>query len=307
VYCHVSHPLTILQTAAAATTADTAATDDDDDDNDDDEGESVGNSEGEDDEDNEDLLSDMGPKKVPAPAAAAAAAPKKGAPAKSGKNVDALADLLQGATITKGAVKKPAFTSYSTKVQDPFLIRTNFVDGDQWVEFDLSIAAASLCGDEINAVLVSEGWGISLQRGLYASFFTNRRLRKDLGVKYNKDSDKVTAHRKVCDEFKKKETSVRSGVVYGECQYIQLPCECTGLVERIYKGVVPTPITVPYPVTTNEDGMRVTVEEVHIQFMLHITFRVKTVSQLEKEKKKVVEVTHTNYDIFADYDSEGSL
>ena len=300
-YCHVSHPLTILQTAAAATTADTAATDDDDDD----EGESVGNSEGEDDEDNEDLLSDMGPKKVPAPAAAAAA-PKKGAPAKSG-NVDALADLLQGATVTKGAAKKPAFTSYSTKVQDPFLIRTVFVDGDQWVEFDVTLAAASLCGDEITVVLVSEGWGISLQRGSYASFFTNRRLRKDLGVKYNKDSDKVTAHRKVCDEFKKKETSVRSGVVYGECQYIQLPCECTGLVKRIYKGVVPTPITVPYPVTTNENGMEVTVEEEHIQFMLHITFRVKTVSQLEKEKKKVVEVTHTNYDIFADYDSEGSL
>jgi len=108
VYCHVSHPLTILQTAAAATTAATAATDDDD------EGESVGNSKGEDDEDNEDLLSDMGPKKVPT-AAAAAAAPKK-VPAKSG-NVDACADLLQGATVTKGAAKKPAFTSYLTKVQ----------------------------------------------------------------------------------------------------------------------------------------------------------------------------------------------
>ena len=63
-YCHVSHPRTKLQTAAAATTADTAATDNDDDD-DDDEGESVGNSEGEDDEDNEDLLSDMAPKKFP--------------------------------------------------------------------------------------------------------------------------------------------------------------------------------------------------------------------------------------------------
>ena len=75
VYCHVSHPLTILQTAAAATTAATATDDDD-------EGESVGNSEGEDDEDNEDLSDDdMGPKKVPA-----AAAPKK-APAKSG-NMD---------------------------------------------------------------------------------------------------------------------------------------------------------------------------------------------------------------------------
>ena len=86
VYCHVSHPLTILQTAAAATTAATAATDDN-------EGESVGNLEGEDDKDNEDLLSDMGPKKFPA---AAAAAPRK-APAKSG-NVDALANLLQGAS-----------------------------------------------------------------------------------------------------------------------------------------------------------------------------------------------------------------
>jgi hypothetical protein len=304
VYCHVSHPLTILQTAAAAaTTADTAATDDDDND----EGESVGNSEGQDDEDNEDLLSDMGPKKVPAPAAAAAAAPKKGTPAKSGK-VDALADLLQGATITKGAAKKPAFTSYSTKVQDPFLIRTVFVDGDQWVEFDVTLAAASLCGDEITVVLVSEGWGISLQRGSYASFFTTRRLRKDLGVKYNKDSDKVTAHRKVCDEFKKKETSsVRSGVVYGECQYIQLPCECTGLVEETFTGRVQTPIAIPFTTTTIVDGMSITETGDHIQFMVNKTFRVKTVSQLEKEKKKVVEVTHTNYDIFADYDSEGSL
>ena len=218
-YRHVSHPLTILQTAAAATTAATATTDDD-------EGESVGNSEGEDDEDNKDLLSDMGPKKVPA----AAAAPKK-APAKSG-NVDALADLLQGATVTKGAAKKSAFTSYSTKVEDPLLIHTVFVDGEQFVEFDMSIAAALLCGDGINAVLVSEGLGLSLQRGVYSSFFMNRRLWKDLGDKYNKDSNKVTAHRKVCDEFKKKETSVQSGVVYGECQYIQLPCKCTGWSKR---------------------------------------------------------------------------
>jgi len=221
--------------------------------------------------------------------------------------VDALADLLQGATVTKGAAKKPAFISYSTKVQDPILIRTVFVDGEQWVEFDVSIAAALLCGDGITAVLVSEGWGVSLQRGVYASFFTTRRLRKDLGEKYNKDSNKVTAHRQVCDEFKKKETSVRSGVVYGECQYIQLPCECTGLVEEIFKGVVPTPITIPLTVMTKENGMNVEEEQEHIQFMLNLTFRVKTVSQLDKEKKKVVEVLHKDYDIYADYDSEGTL
>ena len=295
-YCHVSHPLTILQTAAAATTAATAATDDDD------EGESVGNSEGEDDEDNEDLL--MGPKKVPA-MAAAGAAPKK-APAKSG-NVDALADLLQGATVTKGAAKKPAFISYSTKVEDNFLIRTVFVDGEQWVEFDMSIAAALLCGDGINAVLAPDGMSISLQRGVYSSFFTNRRLRKDLGNKYNEDSSRVTAHRKVCDEFKKKETSARNGIVYGECQFVQLPCECTGLVEEVFTGRVPTPVTIPYPTTVTVDGMKVEDTEHHIQFMVNKTFRVKTVSQLEKEKKKVVEVTHSDYDIYADYDSEGTL
>jgi hypothetical protein len=244
----------------------------------------------------------MGPKKVPA---AAGAAPKK-APAKSG-NVDALADLLQGATVTKGAAKKPAFTSYSTKVEDNFLIRTVFVDGEQWVEFDMSIAAALLCGDGINAVLAPDGMSISLQRGVYSSFFTSRRLRKDLGKEYNKDSSRVTAHRKVCDEFKKKETSARNGIVYGECQFVQLPCECTGLVEEVFTGRVPTPVTIPYPTTVTVDGMKVEETENHIQFMVNKTFRVKTVLQLEKEKRKVVEVTHNGYDIYADYDSEGSL
>ena len=142
---------------------------------------------------------------------------------------------------------------------------------------------------------------------MYSSFFTNRRLRKDLGVTYNKDSSRVTAHHKVCDEFKKKEMSVRNGIVYGECQFVQLPCECTGLVEEVLSGRVPTPVTIPYPTTVTVDGMKVVETEDHIQFMVNKTFRVKTVSQLEKEKKKAVEVTHNGYDIYADYDSEGTL
>jgi hypothetical protein len=125
---------------------------------------------------------------------------------------------------------------------------------------------------------------------VYSSFFTNRRLRKDLGNKYNKDSSRVTAHRKVCEEFKKKETSTRNGIVYGECQFVQLPCKCTGLVEEVFTGRVPSPITIPFTVTTIVDGMEVAETEDHIQFMVNKTFRVKTVShQLEKEKKKVVE------------------
>ncbi len=71
--------------------------------------------------------------------------------------------------------------------------------------------------------------------------------------------------------------------------------------------MVPTPITVPCTVMTKVNGMDVSEEEEHIQFMVNKTFRVNTVSQLEKEKKKAVEVTHTGYDIYTDYDSEGTL
>ena len=85
--------------------------------------------------------------------------------------------------------------------------------------------------------------------------------------------------------------------MYGECQYVQLPCECTGLVEETFKGVVPTPITIPFTIVMKENGMDVEEEQDHIQFMLNKTFRVKMVGQLEKEKKKVVEVLHKDYDI----------
>ncbi len=79
------------------------------------------------------------------------------------------------------------------------------------------------------------------------------------------------------------------------------------MVEEVFTGRVPTPVTIPYPTTTIVDGMEVVDSEDHIQFMVNKTFRVKTVSQLEKEKKKVVEVTHNGYDIYADNDSEGTL
>jgi hypothetical protein len=235
--------------------------------------------------------------------------PKTTAGAKSNAppvgNVDSITSGIQGVTVTKG-VKKPAFISYSTKVQDPLLIRPVWVDGEQFVEFDVSLAAALLCGDGIEAVLAPDGMSVSLQRGVYSSFFTNRRYRKDQGKKYNKDSSSATAHRKVCDEFKKKE-SARNGIVYGECQFVQLPCECTGLVEETFTGRVPTPVTIPFTTTTIVDGMEVAETEEHVQFMVNKTFRVKMVAQVQKEKRKVVEVTHSDYDIYADYDSEGTL
>ena len=124
-------------------------------------------------------------------------------------NVDSITSGIQSVTVSKGA-KKPAFTSFLTKVQDPLLIRpvwlAVWVDGEQYVEFDMSLAAALMCGDGIQAVLAPDGMSISLQRRVYSSFFTNRCYRKDQGTKYSKDSSSVTSHRKVCDEFKKKES-----------------------------------------------------------------------------------------------------
>jgi hypothetical protein len=171
-----------------------------------------------------------------------------------------------------------------TKVQDPLLIRPVWVDGKQYVEFDMSLAAVllCLCGEGIQAVLAPGGMSVSLQRGVYSSFFINRCFRKDLGKNYSKDSSSVTAHRKVCDKFKKKE-SARNGIVYGECQFVQLPCECTGLVDKTFTGRVQTPITIPFPIVTDENGMEVAEEQDHIQFMVNKTFRVKTVEQIEKE------------------------
>ena len=58
-----------------------------------------------------------------------------------------------------------------------------------------------------------------------------------------------------------------------------------------------------FTIVTKENGMNVAEEQEHIQFMVNMTFRVKTEAQVPKEKKKGVEVTHS-YDIYADYDSE---
>ena len=51
----------------------------------------------------------------------------------------------------------------------------------------------------------------------------------------------------------------------------------------------------------DEDGMAV--EQQHVQVIVNTTFRVKTVDQLEKEKKAARAVTQ-HYDITEDIDSE---
>ena len=227
--------------------------------------------------------------------AAAAASTKK-------SGVDEITSALNKTKVGASASMAPVVPSYSTKVFDPFLIRLVTDGGEQFLEFDVSLAAAFMCEGGIVAVLSPDGMSVSLQRGVYASFFTTRRLRKDLGDKYNKDSSRVTAHRKVCDEFKKKET-VRAGMVYGELQIVQLPCQCTGVVEQTYIGNVPTGVVIPVDVVKEENGMEIEDTEMHTQFVTNTTFRVKTVDQVQKEKKAARKVTH-NWDIRGDFDSE---
>ena len=77
--------------------------------------------------------------------------------------------------------------------------------------------AARMCGDRMKTVLNPESMGISLQRGVYLSFFGNKCLWKDLGQVCTVDSSRISAHRKVWDEFKKKKSDhCRHGVAYGE-------------------------------------------------------------------------------------------
>ena len=252
------------------------------------------------DEENEDI---MPPKKI----SKSSKTPKTTAGAKSDApvDVDAITSGIQCITMTKG-VKNPASTSYSTKVEDPILICTVFIDEEQFVEFDVNLADVLMCGDGIKALLAPDGMGVPLQKGVYASFFTNRRFWKDLGATYNKDSRRITDHHKVCDKFKEWE-STQNGIMYGECQSGQLPCECTGLVELTYIGKVPAPITIPVTVPTDESGMKVEDTQHHIQFIVNTTFRVKTVEQVEKEKKAATEVTHHGWDICGDYQSKTAL
>jgi hypothetical protein len=225
------------------------------------------------------------------------------AAAKSGNVVDDLSTCFQKAGVS--SPKKAAVTSYSTKVTDTILIFTFLEGGKCFVKVVVNIAGALNCRGGIKATLTPEGMGISFQRGVYLSFFGNRCLRNDLGNMYSSDSSRVSAHCKVWDEFKKRESDhYQNEVMYGEVQLIKLPVQCTGLVEQTYKGYVPTPITCSYTVTDPNDGKAITSE--HIQFVMNTIFKVKALNQLEKEKKAAQEDSQS-WDITIREDSENDV
>ena len=147
---------------------------------------------------------------------------------------------------------------------------------------------------------------------MYASFFSTRRLQKDLDTLYNPDSSKVAAHQNVYNNFKTAEAdNLRggSGLVYGEFQVVQLPEKCKGLVKQSFAGYAPSPFRIPSEVTEMVNGMEVRGEQHswhNMQFVLYMTFRVMTDHQFAKEKK-AVRATVQSYDILEEIDSEDDV
>jgi hypothetical protein len=162
----------VLSDAAHTATATTTTNNNGGDNEDNDEDNDCNDDDDDDDDDNKKLptLPAMSSKITTASSAAAA---------KSGNVVDDLSACFQKAGVS--SPKNAAFTTYSTKVADPILVCTFLESGKFFVDVDMNIAAALTYGDRIKATLTPGSMGISFQRGVYVSFFGNRRLRRDLG------------------------------------------------------------------------------------------------------------------------------
>ncbi len=113
--------------------------------------------------------------------------------------------------MTKGA-KTPAFISYLTIVHYHIMIRTIFYQlrAVCWIWLD-SRSCARVRGWDRGGVGLRRHGHITSEGGVLI-LHTNRCFWKDLDKKYNKDSNSITAHRKVCDGFKKKECTVSANL-----------------------------------------------------------------------------------------------
>jgi len=131
----------------------------------------------------------MPPKKPPA---AATTAKAKNMTSGSG-DVDDLAERLQGQGLGKD---RPA-ANYSLLLREPYLIRVYLEDGIRFIEVELYVGAGTLTSEKgtINATLTKDGTSLTIHRGVYLSWFSNKRLRQSLGTECDGDSSRVSAQR----------------------------------------------------------------------------------------------------------------
>ncbi len=131
----------VLSDAARTATATTTNNNDGGDDKDNNEDDNDNNNDGNDDDDKKlPALPAMSYKKTTTSSVAAAT---------SGNVVDDLSACFQKAGVS--SPNKAAFTTYSTKVMDQFLVCTFLEGGKFFVEVNMNIAAALTCGDGIKA------------------------------------------------------------------------------------------------------------------------------------------------------------
>jgi hypothetical protein len=145
---------------------------------------------------------------------------------------------------------------------------------------------------------------MSVQIGVLASIFSVRRLRKTLGNFFDGDCSRVSAHRQTSDEFKTgTESDTRNGIVHSKvAQLIPLPLKCSGLVVQQEIHYIPTSVKCSMVVKNHMNNSTTT--KIHQQFILLITFRMKTVDRL-KEERKAAHTTVQDWNIGDEsYDSE---
>lgn len=241
---------------------------------------------------------EMPPKKSP-PAAASTASKKVAAAATSGSgDVDDLAERLQG--LGKDRPAAPA-ANYSLSLREPYLIRVYLEDSVRYIEVDLYVGAATLTSDKgtINATLTKDGNSLSIQRGVYLTWFGNKRYRQSLGTEYDGDSSRVSAQRNLWEEIKTATKSAIENIFYTDnALTIKLPHRCAGIVQQKEVQFVRTNIVVP--VTNAMDCTTVN----HVQFIATCTFKMKTWEQLSGEKQAIA-ISVTNFNIADEFDSDG--
>ena len=150
---------------------------------------------------------------------------------------------------------------------------------------------------DITATLAKDGMSMSIERGVIAAFFGNRRVRKELGSQYDGDSSRIVANSRVVNEFKIAESgNTKDGVVYPkDIQLIKLPQKCAGLIEKSSLSYIPTGV-----------NCSLSKDSVHRQFIAILTLKVKTVDQLQEEKK-AVPVNVRDWNITDQYDSDDDM
>lgn len=201
----------------------------------------------------------------------------------------------------KGLGKDRPATNYSLLLREPYLIRVYLEDSVRWVEVELYTGAGTLTLDRgaINAALTKDESALTIQRGVYLSWFGNKRYCQSLGGDYDGDSSRVSAQCNLWEEIKMATKSAIDNIFYTDnALTIKLPFKCTGIVQQKEVQFVRTNIVVPVRSAMDQSTVN------HVQYIATCTFKMKTWEQLAGEKKAIA-MSVSEFNIADQFDSDG--